>query len=42
MTEILMENNQNAIEMTEEINDAIKKAIEASLKYENCDFDDCD
>ena len=39
MTEILMENNQNAIEITEEINDAIKKAIEASLKYENCDFD---
>ena len=39
MTEILMENNHNAIEITEEINDAIKKAIEASLKYENCDFD---
>ena len=39
MTEILMENNQNAIEITEEINDVIKKAIEASLQYENCDFD---
>lgn len=39
MTEILTENNQNVIEITEEINDAIKKAIEASLKYENCDFD---
>ena len=39
MTEILMENNQNAIEITEEINNVIKKAIDASLKYENCDFD---
>ena len=39
MTEILMENNQNAIEITEEISDVIKKSIEASLKYENCDFD---
>ena len=39
MTEILMENNQNGIEITEEINEVIKSAIEASLKYENCDFD---
>ena len=39
MTEILMENNQNEIEITEEINEVIKSAIEASLEYENCDFE---
>jgi len=39
MTEILMENNQSEIEITEEINEVIKSAIEASLKYENCDFE---
>ena len=39
MTEILTENNQTKIEITDEINNAIKQAIEASLEYEECDFD---
>lgn len=39
MTEILTENNQTGIEITDEINEAINLAIEATLKYEECDFD---
>lgn len=39
MTEILTENNQSVIEITEEINEAIKRAVEASLQYEKCTFE---
>ena len=34
-----MENEQSAVEITPEIEAVLKKAIEASLEYENCDFD---
>ena len=39
MTEILTENNQTAIEITDEINDVMTKAVIATLEYEECDFD---
>ena len=38
MNEILIENQQNKIEITTEINDVITMAVEESLKYEDCDF----
>lgn len=39
MTRIIIENEQNAIKISEEIENTIKKVIDASLEYENCDFD---
>ncbi len=39
MTRIILENEQNGIQISEEIENTIKKVIEASLEYENCDFD---
>lgn len=39
MTRIILENEQNGIKISEEIENTIKKVIEASLEYENCDFD---
>ena len=39
MTEIILENDQNAIEITPEIEAVIKTVIEAALKYEQCNFD---
>ncbi len=39
MTEIIIENEQEKSEITPEIENTIKKAIDASLKFENCDFD---
>lgn len=38
MNEILIENQQNKIEIQDEINDVITKAIEESLNFEECDF----
>lgn len=38
MNEILIENQQSKIEIPSEINDVIKKAIEESLDFEECDF----
>lgn len=38
MTRIIIENEQNAIKISEEIENTIKRVIEASLEYENCDF----
>lgn len=39
MTEILIENEQTAIEITPGHNALIKRAIEEALSYEDCDFD---
>ena len=39
MTRIILENEQNTVKISEEIESTIKKVIEASLEYENCDFD---
>lgn len=39
MTRIILENEQNGIKISEEVENTIKKVIEASLEYENCDFD---
>jgi probable rRNA maturation factor len=39
MTRIILENEQNEIKISEEIENTIKKVIEASLEYEKCDFD---
>ena len=39
MTRIIIENEQNKIKISEEIESTIKKVIDASLEYENCDFD---
>ena len=39
MTRIIIENEQDEILISEEIESAIKTVIDASLAYENCDFD---
>ncbi len=39
MTRIIIENEQDEILISEEIESTIKKVIDASLSYENCDFD---
>ena len=39
MTEILIENEQQDIEISDEIKDLIKKCADAVLEYEECDFD---
>ena len=39
MTEILTENEQNEIEITDETIDLIKDCVNAVLKYEECNFD---
>lgn len=39
MTRIIIENEQDEIEISEEILGTIKTVVEASLEYENCDFD---
>ena len=39
MTRIILENEQNAVKISEGIENTIKKVIDASLEYENCDFD---
>ena len=39
MTEVLIENTQNKIEITEEILTLIRQVLEAGLAYEDCDFD---
>ena len=39
MTRIILENEQNAVKISEEIENTIKRVIDASLEYENCDFD---
>jgi len=39
MTRIIIENEQDVILISEEIEETIKTVIEASLEYENCDFD---
>ena len=39
MTRIIIENEQDVVEISEEIDNTIKKGIDASLLYENCDFD---
>ena len=39
MTRIIIENEQDGIRISEEIENTIKSVIHASLDYENCDFD---
>lgn len=39
MTRIILENEQNAVKISEEIEETIKRVIDASLEYEGCDFD---
>ena len=39
MTRIIIENEQDEIKISKEIEDTIKTVIDASLAYENCDFD---
>ena len=39
MTRIIIENEQDEILISEEIESTIKTVIDASLAYENCDFD---
>ncbi len=39
MTEILIENAQQEVEIDNSINELIKKCAEAVLRYEECDFD---
>ena len=39
MTEILIENTQQEVEIDNSINELIKKCAEAVLQYEECDFD---
>ena len=39
MTRIIIENEQDAILISKEIEDTIKTVIDASLAYESCDFD---
>lgn len=38
MTELYVENAQTEIEITDEINELIKKSVDAVLEYEECDF----
>lgn len=39
MTEIYIQNNQNEIEITSEIENVIERSIKEVLLYEDCDFD---
>ena len=39
MTRIIIENEQDGIEISKEIDATIRDVIEASLEYEECDFD---
>jgi len=39
MTRIIIENEQDEIKINKEIEETIKTVIDASLLYENCDFD---
>lgn len=39
MIRTIIENEQDAVEISAEIEDTIKEVIEASLTYEECDFD---
>lgn len=39
MTRIIIENEQDEIKISNEIEEIIKTVIDASLDYENCDFD---
>ena len=39
MIRTIIENEQDAVEISAEIEDTIKEVIEASLAYEECDFD---
>ncbi len=39
MTEVIIENEQDKIVLTSELTDTIRAVIDASLEYENCDFD---
>lgn len=39
MTRIIIENEQDEIKISKEIEEIIKTVIDASLAYENCDFD---
>ena len=39
MTEILIENSQEELEINDEIESLIKKCVDAVLCYEECDFD---
>lgn len=39
MTELLIENNQEKVEIDSEIQETINKACEKTLEYENCSFD---
>lgn len=39
MTRIIIENEQDEIKISNEIEEIIKTVIDASLAYENCDFD---
>lgn len=39
MTEILIENEQAQIEIDDEVEDLIKKCVDAVLEFEECDFD---
>ena len=39
MTEIFIENEQDKISVSQEIENTIKKVCEEALRYENCDFD---
>lgn len=39
MTRTIIENEQDAVKISEEIENAVKTVVDASLQYENCDFD---
>lgn len=39
MTEVIIENIQEAIELSEDISTTIKLCADKTLEYENCDFD---
>ena len=39
MTDLLIENQQDKIEITVEVNEAIRKVCEETLLFEDCDFD---
>lgn len=39
MTELFIENNQDRVEISQEIQETIKRVCNEALKYEGCDFD---
>ena len=39
MTELFIENNQDRVEISRELEDTLKRVCQKTLEYEKCDFD---